>query len=320
MSHLKGKHIFVTGATGLVGSHLVKRIAALEPASIVCLVRSRDPRSYFFLEQLDAQAVLVYGDLKHKERIIDIVSRYEIAHIFHIGAQPLVPVAYVNPYETFATNIMGTIHVLEAARMSPAVESVVVASSDKAYGKDCVDVTEESPLCGDHPYDVSKSSADLIAATYHATYGLPVTVSRFGNIFGPGDLNFNRIIPGMMKALLLNEALVLRSDGTFIRDYVFVDDVVSGYLALDAQVAKAKGQAFNFSSGYNYSVIDLINAVSDIVGKKISYSIANTQHNEIPAQSLNFDKAKTVLNWNPMSTFEQAIETTHDWYSRYLLG
>src|SRR3989344_4702088 len=195
MSKLSGKNILVTGATGLVGSHLVERLLSMDVGRIIALSRSRDPEAYFFKNNFDTKIVMAHGDLKDKERISDIITKYEINCVFHIAAQPIVPTAFINPYETLDTNIMGTVHIFEAARMSPYMESIVVASSDKAYGKDCVLALEDQPLRGDHPYDVSKSCTDLLALAYANTYKLPIVVSRFGNIYGPGGLHFNRIIP-----------------------------------------------------------------------------------------------------------------------------
>lgn len=316
MSSLNNKNIFVTGGTGLVGSHLVEKLLTLKPAKIVCLDRSLDHDSYFSRQGLDKKVTLAYGDLKDKERIFDIVTKYEIDYIFHVAAQPIVPMALINPYETFVSNIMGTIHVLEAARLSPYTKAVIVASSDKAYGKHCDHAVEENPLHGDHPYDVSKSCADLIAQTYFKTYGVPVAISRFGNIYGPGDLNMNRIIPGMIESIIKNEKLEIRSDGTFKRDYVYVKDVVDGYICLAENIDKAKGEAFNFSSGFNFSVLDLIEKVGKILGKTVKYQIVNNQKNEIPSQSLNYEKAMKVLGWKSQYSFEEGINETYDWYNR----
>lgn len=314
MSNLINKNILVTGATGLVGSHLVERLLTMGVGRIIALSRSRDPEAYFFKNNFDRRVVMANGDLKDRERIADIVTKYEINYIFHIAAQPIVATAFINPYETLATNIMGTVHILEAAKMSSRIEGVVIASSDKAYGKNCTAALEDQPLRGDHPYDVSKSCTDLLALTYAKTYNLPVTVSRFGNIFGPGDLNFNRIIPGIMKAAMNNEVLEIRSDGTFARDYIYVKDVVDGYIYLAEQINKSKGEAFNFSSGFNFSVLDLISGISAIIGKKIDYKIVNNQKNEIPSQSLNFDKAEKILGWKSKYTFEAGVKETYEWY------
>ncbi len=318
MSNLSNKNIFVTGATGLVGSHLVEKLLELKPNKIICLCRSKDPSSLFYLNQTDSQVVSVYGDLKDKERIFDLVSKYEINYIFHVAAQPIVPTALINPYETLNTNIMGTVNVLEAARLSPCIQGVVVASSDKAYGKDCLMAKESHSLAGDHPYDVSKSCTDLISQTYAKTYNLPVAISRFGNIYGAGDLNFNRIIPGIMKAVAENSVLKIRSNGQFKRDYVYVKDVVDGYICLAENIDKIKGEAFNFSSGQNYSVINLIEKISEITNVKVKYEIVNNQVNEIPEQSLNFEKAENMLGWKSKFNFDQGMLETFEWYKNHL--
>lgn len=311
------KNILVTGATGLVGSHLVEKLLELGPDQIVCLTRSKNPRSYFFSNGFDEKVICADGDLKNKERVFDIVAKYEINHIFHVAAQPIVPVAFVNPHETLLTNIIGTINILEAVRCLPNILSVVVASSDKAYGKNSIEATENFSMIGDHPYDVSKSCADLIARAYAKTYDLPITVSRFANIYGPGDLNFNRIIPGILKAAIKGETLEIRSDGTFVRDYLYVKDVVDGYVQLAENIDKTKGEAFNFSAGFNFSVLELIEKISLVLGKEIKYKILNNQKNEIPKQSLNVEKVFKVLGWKANYDFAESIKATYEWYKKF---
>ena len=192
-----------------------------------------------------------------------------------------------------------------------------MASSDKAYGKKCDNASETEPMAGDHPYDVSKSCTDLIARMYAKTYDLPVAVSRFGNIYGPGDMNFNRIVPGIMKAILNNKTLEIRSDGKFVRDYVYVKDVADGYVTLMENMNKIKGEAFNFSTGYNFSVIEIIKKIEKILNKKCEYKILNAQKNEIPEQSLSFEKATKVLGWKSQYAFEEGIVETYNWYQEY---
>ena len=226
------KNILITGATGFVGSHIVERLVSSN-ANVMALVRSQDPRSYFYSQNLHKKSIVVYGDLKDYDRITSLITRYEVETILHLGAQPIVGTALANPMETFRTNIEGTINILEGARNSKTVKQVVVASSDKAYGKsDKLPYTEDMPLLGSAPYEVSKSCADLISLSYAQTYGMPITVTRFGNIYGPGDLNFNRIVPGAIKAALTNSVLNIRSDGKMLREYLYVEDVVNGYLML----------------------------------------------------------------------------------------
>lgn len=316
VSNLFGKNVLVTGATGLVGSHLVERLIKAG-ARVFCTVRSQDPRSYFFENKFQEKVTLVHCDVNDGRRVFDVVTKYEIQYIFHLAAQPIVATSFVNPEETFTTNIVGTINILEAARRASGIEGVIVASSDKAYGKDCVDADEDKPLAGDHPYDVSKSAADLIAQTYFKTYGLPVVVTRFGNIYGPGDLNLNRLVPGIMKSILEGETLPIRSDGKFVRDYVYVKDVVEGYMLAAEKISASKGQAFNFSTGYNFSVVDVISKISQVVGKECLYTIKNNQVNEIPFQSLNYEKAERVLGYKPLYTLEQGILETYNWYKKF---
>lgn len=316
VANLLGKKVLVTGGMGLVGSHLVERLLK-EGAKVYCTSRAKDLRSYFYQKGFEKQTAVIDCDLKDVNRVKDIVSKYEIEYIFHLAAQPLVSVALLNPHETFESNIMGTVNVLEAARMSPYIKGVIVASSDKAYGKECVDARESQKLAGDHPYDVSKSCADLIAISYYNTYKLPVAVSRFGNIYGPGDLNNNRIVPGIMKSIIQGVPLEIRSNGSFVRDYVYVKDVVDGYVKLAENIETGKGQAFNFSTGYNFSVLDLINKISGVIGKECKYSIVNNQVNEIPFQSLNFEKAEKVLGWQSKYVFEEGIRETYEWYKNH---
>lgn len=314
---LSGKNVLVTGGAGLVGGHVVEKLLALGAKVVVLDIEVR-PKSYFESEKLQEKTKLILQDVRDLGKLKELILAENITYIFHLAAQALVPLAYEDPKLTLDTNIMGTVNVLEVARLIPSVKAVVVASSDKAYGKDCRNAVESQALIGDHPYDVSKSAADLICTAYFRTYGVPVTVSRFGNIYGPGDLNFDRIIPGIMKAAISDEALQIRSDGKFIRDYVYVKDVADGYILLMEKIDQTKGEAFNFSTGYNFSVLDLQEKIGKIIGKKIKTEILNNQKNEIPSQSLNFDKAVKMLGWESKYSFEDGIGQTFEWYKNYL--
>lgn len=285
---------------------------------VIVGMRSHDPRSYFVEQGLDKHVVMVNYDLKDFQRVLDIVTKYEVEVIIHLGAQPIVNTAYMNPYETLSSNIVGTMNILEAARLYGKVKAVVVASSDKAYGaSDVLPYTEEMKLDGHHPYDCSKSCTDLIAQMYAKTYEMPVTIARFGNIFGPGDLNFNRIISGVMKAMILDEELVLRSDGTMIREYLYVKDVAAGYLLLADNIEKTRGEAFNFGTSTHYSVLDIIQLCEKALGKKVHYKITNTAKGEIPAQYLDSSKLKNMLNWECGSDLTKPIQETFAWYKHY---
>ena len=314
---LKGRNVFVTGGTGLVGSHLVEALVKAG-AHVTVLFREANPKSYFFSRELNKKVILANGDLKDFGRIFDIISKREIEYIFHIGAQPIVATAYLNPRETLESNIMGTVNVLESARLYGKVKGIIVASSDKAYGKTSTEYTEESPLKGDHPYDCSKSCTDLITNTYFKTYHLPVVTARFGNIYGPGDLNFNRIIPGIIDTLLQKRSLEIRSDGRMVRDYVYVKDVVNGYLLLANNIETIQGEAFNFSSQDNLSVLDLLAKIETILGQKIDYKVLNIAKNEIPYQKLDYSKVQKMLGWTPNYDLVKAIPETYQWYQRQM--
>lgn len=320
----KNKNILVTGGTGFVGSHLVEELAN-QGANVVTTFLELDPNSYFFTQNLNKKVVMVNADVEDFEKMHDIITKNNIEYIFHLAAQALVETAFYNPKRTLTTNITGTVNVLESSRLYPKVKAVIVASSDKAYGKLNVvksrlnrdKYIETDPLRGDHPYEVSKSAADLICYTYFKTYGVPVVTTRFGNIYGEGDLNFSRIIPGIMKSLITNEKLELRSNGKFIRDYLYVKDVVSGYLLLAKNISKTKGEAYNFGSKETLSVLEVIKLVGKTLKKKVNYKILNTAKNEIPYQSLDFSKIKKQLGWDPKSTIKQTINRIETWYELY---
>lgn len=315
MEGLKGTNIFVTGGTGFVGSHLVEALVG-KGAHVIVPYRSVDPRSYFMTQKLSDKVVLVSCDFRENSRVFNLVVKHEIDYIFHLGAQAIVTTAYADPLDTIETNVMGTTNILEAVRRYPHVKGVFVASSDKAYGKSVKAYKETDPLLGDHPYEVSKAAADFIARAYYKSYDVPVVVTRFGNIFGPGDLNMNRIVPGIMKTLITKDRLKLRSDGLYVRDYVYVKDVVSGYLFLLSKIEKMLGEVFNFSSDDNMSVLDLISRVERITGKKIPYDIENIAKNEIPYQHVDYAKIHS-LGWKPEFRLAKGISESLRWYMKY---
>src|SRR3990167_6308898 len=323
MINFKNRNILVTGGTGFVGSHLVEELV-MQEANVVTTFISTNPLSYFFSQKLNKKVRMAHVDVRDFESVFDLVTKNDIEYIFHLAAQALVETAYYNPKKTMESNIMGTVNILESARLFPKVKAVVVASSDKAYGKMDYQTLrvkkakyfESDPLRGDHPYEVSKSAADLISYSYFKTYNLPVVITRFGNIYGEGDLNFSRIIPGIMKAIVRSERLEVRSDGKYVRDYLYVKDVVDGYLLLVNNIKRVKGQAFNFGSEESLSVLELIKLVEKTLKKKIHYKILNSAKNEIPYQSLDYSKIKNILKWKQTYSLTQTIKKLTRWYKK----
>lgn len=285
----------ITGGGGFIGNHLVDKLERSGHKVIVPFGRDEDIKSY--------------------QSVFNFITKNEVDYIFHLAAQTIVGTAYHNPLETLNTNVVGTFNILEAVRHYPKIKGVLIASSDKAYGKSKGTYKEDDPLKGDHPYDVSKSCADLIANAYHKTYNLPVVTTRFGNVYGGGDWHFNRIIPGIFKAIINDEILEIRSDGTFTRDYIYVKDVVNASISLMENIDKVKGEAFNISSNNNFSVIDLIKKMEKVLGKKVKYEILNTAKNEITHQSLSCKKIKKAIGWEAKWSFEDAIIKSHEIYS-----
>lgn len=316
---LKDKTVLVTGGTGFVGSHLVQELIK-QGSRVITTYKSLDPLSYFLQQRLDKKTIMAPVDLIEYDKLFDLITKSEVDYIFHLAAQPLVEAAYYNPRRTLDSNIRGTINILESVRLYPRIKGVIFASSDKAYGKlEKEKYVETDALRGDHPYEVSKSAADLIVTSYFKTYDLPVVTTRFGNIYGEGDMNFSRIIPGIMKSIIYKENLPIRSNGKYIRDYLYVKDVVRGYVALALMIDKVKGEAFNFGSKDTLSVIDLITTVEKTIKKKIQYEIRNTASNEIPYQSLNFEKIKKIVKWNPKYSVKSTSKKILAWYKKVLI-
>lgn len=315
MIKLSGKKILVTGGTGFVGSHLVEKLVE-QKATVITTYQTLNPYSYFFTQNLEKKTLMMNVDVCNFNQIFNIVTKNNIEYIFHLAAQPLVEPAYYNPKQTLYTNILGTINTLEAARLFSTVKGIIVASSDKAYGKLHKEkYLETDALRGDHPYEVSKSSADLICYAYFKTYNSPVVTTRFGNVYGEGDLNFSRLIPGLMTAISKKTSFLIRSNGKYVRDYLYVKDVVEGYLLLVEHIEKVKGESFNFGSQETLSVLELIKLVQKNLNAKIPYKILNTAKNEIPYQSHDYSKIKRKLGWQPSFSITKTISKIYDWYS-----
>ncbi len=319
-NYWKNRNVLVTGATGLLGPWLVQELVNQE-ANVFVLMRDLISHSVFFQSQLEKKTSVIIGDLLDQNLLTRILNESDIETVFHLGAQAIVGYANRSPISTFRSNIEGTWNLLEACRLSPWVKRIVVASSDKAYGaQEKLPYTEDAPLQGQHPYDVSKSCADLIAQTYFHTFKLPVCVTRCGNFFGGGDFHINRIIPGTIKAILNNEAPVIRSNGQFIRDYIYVKDVVDAYLSL-AQAMENQliiGQCFNFSTDHPFTVVEMVHEILDLMNAQhLIPIIQNNACNEIPAQHLCSEKAHTILGWHAKYGVRKGLEETIAWYKNY---
>ena len=316
----RDRPVFVTGATGLLGSWLVKHLV-FSHADVVCLVRDWVPQSELVLSGTLDRVRVVRGDVRDQETLERTLGEYEIETVFHLAAQTTVGVANRNPVSTLDTNIRGTWAMLEACRRSPTVQQIVIASSDKAYGdQETLPYKEDAPVLGRHPYDVSKSCADLIAQMYAKSYKLPVCVTRCGNFYGGGDLNWNRIVPGTIRSVLRGERPIVRSDGQSVRDYLYVEDGVRAYTILAEQLAAhpaLAGEVFNFSYEHRITVLDLVARILDVMESGVRPEIRNEATNEIRHQYLDSTKARTRLGWTPAFTFDESLKSTVDWYRRY---
>lgn len=313
--------VFVTGATGLVGGWLVQRLLDAG-ADVVCLVRDWVPQSRMIYENLTNRLKVVRGDVRDQALLERVLGEYEVATVIHLAAQTIVTIANRNPVSTFETNIGGTWSLLEACRRSPKVDQIVIASSDKAYGdQEKLPYDEATPLQGQHPYDVSKSCADLIAHTYAVTYGLPVTITRCGNFYGGGDLNWNRIIPGTIRAIQRGQRPLIRSDGKFVRDYFYVEDGAAAYMTLAENLAQnptLRGEAFNFSNELQITVLELVEKILMLMGSELKPEIRNETSNEIRLQYLDAAKARRDLGWKPLFTLDEGLIRTINWYKEFL--
>lgn len=310
------RKVFVTGGTGLLGSWLVDYLVKSQ-ADVVVLVRDWVPQSNLFKTKGYPEASIVRGAIEDYQLLERIIGEYEIETIFHLAAQTIVPIANANPLSTFESNIKGSWNILEASRRAPSVRQVIVASSDKAYGsQETMPYTEDLPLQGVHPYDVSKSCADLIANSYFVTYGVPVCVTRCGNLFGGGDLNFNRIIPGTIRSVLFGEPPIIRSNSKFIRDYFYIEDAVVAMLLLAQAMIDKKivGQAFNFGNENKVSAVAIAKLILLRMQSDLPLKILNKANHEIPIQYLSAKKARDLLHWYPIYTITEGIDKTIAWY------
>jgi CDP-glucose 4,6-dehydratase len=315
------RRVFVTGCTGLVGAWTVRALLD-RGAHVVGLVRDQVAGSELVRSGLHARMDAVRGCIEDQPFLERVLAEYEIQNVFHLAAQTIVGIANRSPLSTFEANIKGTWCLLEAARRCGFGPHVIVASSDKAYGEQPVlPYTEDAPLQGRHPYDASKSCADILSLTYHHTYGLPVCVTRCGNFYGGGDLNWNRIVPGTIRSVLRGARPLIRSDGSCIRDYFYVKDGAAAYLHLAECMHRRPeviGEAFNFSTEIQVSVLQMVQRILDCMGSTLTPDVRNEARNEISNQYLSAEKARRLLDWGPRYTLDEALHETIAWYHDFL--
>ncbi len=314
------KKVLVTGHEGFLGSWLTKNLVELG-ANVVGIDKLHHS-AHPVLSSIEKDFVSIKGNIANLNLMQQVMDIYKPQVIFHLAAEAIVGKANKTPIKTFQSNIQGTWNILEASKGLSGLQAVVVASSDKAYGShEVLPYTEKAALQGEHPYDVSKSCADLICRTYYKTFNLPVVVTRCGNIYGPGDMNFSRIVPDAVCKILKNETFLIRSDGTFTRDYIFVQDIVDAYLCLAENIKNPKvaGEAFNFSCEDPLSVLELYDAIKKAAGKRnASMRILNEARFEIKHQYLSAKKARQVLGWKPSFSLEKGLKESVRWYKQYL--
>ncbi len=311
---------FVTGGTGLVGAWVVRRLVDAG-ADVVCLIRDWVPQSELHAGDLLDRVRVVRGDVRDQALLERILGEYEVDTVIHLAAQTIVGIANRNPVSTLETNVGGTWALLEACRRSPTVRQIVIASSDKAYGDQPeLPYNEDTPLEGRHPYDVSKSCADLLSHMYAKTFELPVTITRCGNFYGGGDLNWNRIVPGTIRSVLRGERPVIRSDGEFVRDYFYVEDGAAAYMLLAEKMAgnpAIRGRAFNFSNETQVTVSQLVDRILTLMGSSLRPEIRNEASNEIRHQYLSAERARRELGWVPLFSLDEGLARTVAWYREF---
>ncbi|MGD0170564.1 MAG: GDP-mannose 4,6-dehydratase [Halobacteriota archaeon] len=322
MNFWKDRNVFVTGCTGFLGFWL-SRYLIEKDANVVGLVRDYVPKSHLIWSGIKNDIVSISGEVEDYTLLERCLNEYEIDTVFHLAAQTIVTIANRNPISTFKSNINGTWNILEACRRAPLISRVVIASSDKAYGQQGdLPYDEKMPLRGAHPYDVSKSCADLLSSSYYHTYALPVCVTRCGNFYGGGDLNFSRVVPGTIKSVLREQRPLIRSDGSYLRDYLYIKDAATSYALLAEKMddKSIHGEAFNFSTEQPMTVLEVVKKILQVMKSELNPIILNESTNEITKQYLSAAKARRLLKWHPIYSFEEGLAETVSWYRSFFAG
>lgn len=313
------KKVLVTGARGFIGTWIVKELVE-KNAKVFCLARELSREDNFARLGLDKKTTLIQGDILNLDFINECFKKYGFDTVFHLAAQPLAQTAMKRPLETIKINVIGTTNILEACRLNPGVERIVISSTDRVYTSDGKPPYDEScQLKGEYPYDVSKACADLISQAYAKTYGLPVAITRCSNIYGGGDMNFDRIIPETIKHILFKEPILLRSDGKFRREFFYVKDAARAYLMLAEKISQLgfRGEAFNFGTDSPISVLELVDKIRQIAGSSAEIKILNNVKGEIKDQFLSSLKAREKLGWRPEYSLELGLRESIEWYKNY---
>lgn len=322
--NLSGLNVLVTGGTGVIGAWLLKKLIELNINTTLLIWGDYENPELLQNETL-SKTTNVYGSLTDINLLKSTLRDHKIDIVYHLGAQAIVETAFKDPFTTFESNIRGTYNLLEACHLSDQnIQALIVASSDKAYGThQNLPYTETTSLNGIYPYEVSKSCTDLLARSYAITYSMPIAIARCGNVYGGADLNWNRIVPGTIRDLYYDRNPLIRSDGTHLRDYIYVKDIVNAYISLSLATLSGlpHGEAFNFGNNSPVSVLDLVKKICESMDKHhIKPIIENSAQGEIHSQYLDSTKANQLLSWEPTYSLEQGLKETIDWYKKFLPG
>lgn len=323
MSRWGGARVLFTGAQGFIGSWVAERLLD-EGAEVFVLDRPAVELSRYRLRGLHERCEAVPAALSDLASLRTAIERGGVDTVFHLAASAIVGSAAVSPLDTYEVNVRGTWNLLEACRTAGEPPArVVVASTDKAYGAhEQLPYREDHALQPRYPYDASKACADLIARSYAHTFGLPVAVTRFANVFGGGDFNFSRLVPGAIKALLAGKPPVIRSSGLMERDFLYAEDAVTAYLTVAASLDRPElhGRAWNAGIGQAVTVLEVVEQLIEIAGVDLEPDVRGegTPHGELSRQWLDCGAISKQLDWAPQWDLRRGLRATYEWYAQEL--